>query len=78
MTPARQQLNKHIPEVTLPTKEGRLKARIVTSEYTSISRQRLVSSRLPRNYTHFWHNSYLNNSSGTLEGGEFYPVLPKF
>jgi F0F1-type ATP synthase epsilon subunit len=32
MTPARQRLDKHVPEVTLPTTEGRLKAGIVESE----------------------------------------------
>jgi hypothetical protein len=32
MTPAMQQLGKHVPKVTLSTMEGRLKAGIVKSE----------------------------------------------
>jgi hypothetical protein len=31
MTPAKQRLGKHVPEVTLSTREGRLKAGIVNS-----------------------------------------------
>jgi hypothetical protein len=34
--------------------------------------QRLVRARLPRNY-----NGYMTNSTGTLEGGDFYTVLQK-
>jgi hypothetical protein len=25
----------------------------------------------------FQHNTYMNNSSGIIEGGDFYPFLPK-
>jgi hypothetical protein len=32
MTPARQRIGKHVPEVTLSTTEGHLKAGIVKSE----------------------------------------------
>jgi hypothetical protein len=54
-----------------------LKARIFKLEQTSSAWQRLARARLPWNYTRFQHNAYLNNSSGTLEGGDFYLVLPK-
>jgi hypothetical protein len=43
MTTARQRLGKNVPEVTLST-EGRLKARKVKSEYTSIAEQRLANT----------------------------------
>jgi hypothetical protein len=77
MTPARQRLGKHFPEVTLSSTEARLKAGIVKSEETSFARHRLVSARLPLNYTRFRHNACMSNSSGTLRGGDFYPVLPR-
>jgi hypothetical protein len=73
MTHARQRLGKHVPKVTLSTTEGRLKAAIVKST----TKQRLTKAQLPWNYTRFRHNAYMNNSRGTLEGREFYPVLPK-
>jgi hypothetical protein len=77
MSHARQRLGKHVPEVRLSTREGHLKAGIVNSEWTSIVRQRFAIAWLPRNYTRFQHNAYMNESNGTLEGGDFHPVLPK-
>jgi hypothetical protein len=77
MAPARQRLGKHVPGVTLPTTERRLKAGIVKSEQTSITRQQLAGARLPWNYIRFRYNAYMKNSSRTLEGDDFYPVLPK-
>jgi hypothetical protein len=73
MTPAMQRLVKHVPEITLSTTEAPFKAGIVNS----IVRQRLARTRLPWNYARFRHKAYMNSSSGTLGGGEFYPVLPK-
>jgi hypothetical protein len=76
MAPARQRLGKHFPEATLSPTEGRLKAGTVKSEQTSTARQQLASARFPRDYTRFRHNAYMNNSNGTIEGADFYPVIP--
>jgi hypothetical protein len=77
MTHARERLGKHIPEVTLLTTEGRLKAGIVKSEKKCSPSQRLARARLPWNYKRFGYNTYMNNSSGTLEGGELYQIRAK-
>jgi hypothetical protein len=76
MTSARQRHGKHIPEVTLSTTEGSLKVGILKSEQTFSAGQRLARARLSWDYTRLRHNAYMNNSIGTLEGGDFYPVLP--
>jgi hypothetical protein len=70
MTPARQRLDKHPLEVMLSTTEGRLKAGLVKSD---VHCQSAVAMELTR----FRHIVYVSNSSGTLEGGGFYPVLLK-
>jgi hypothetical protein len=45
---ASQRLGKHVPEVTLSTIEGRPKAGIVKSEWTSVAVKRLANTRFAK------------------------------
>jgi hypothetical protein len=77
MTPARQRLGKHVPEITLPTTEGRLKAGVWSQNKRPLLGNGLLTHVCHRINTLSRHNTYMNNSSGTLEGRDFYLVLLK-
>jgi hypothetical protein len=77
MAPASRDSLNTFPRLRCQQQKDAWKHRIVKSEYTSITRQRFARARLPWNYTRFRHNAYTKNSSGAIEGRDFYPVLPK-